>query len=46
MQNNEAYYNRAIYTALRIGFLALFVYWSLAIIKPFVLPVLWGVILL
>jgi predicted PurR-regulated permease PerM len=45
MKNNEEYYTRAIYTALRIGFIALLMYWSFAIIKPFVLVVVWGIII-
>jgi len=45
MQNDEGFYNRAIYTALRIGFIALLLFWSLAIIKPFILPVIWGIII-
>jgi len=45
MENNEKHYNRSIYTALRIGFIALLLVWSFEIIKPFVLPVLWGIII-
>ena len=45
MQNDEAYYTRAIYTALRIGFVALLIYWSFLIIKPFIMLVLWGIII-
>lgn len=46
MENsNEQYYTRAIYTALRISFIALIVYWSFLIIKPFVLVVVWGIII-
>ena len=45
MQNNEAYYTRAIYTALRIGFIALLIFWSFLIIKPFILLFLWGIII-
>ncbi len=44
-QNNEAFYNRAIYTALRIGFITLLLVWSFLIIKPFILPVIWGIII-
>ena len=45
MENNEAFYKRSIYTALRIGFIALLFVWSFEIIKPFLLPVLWGIII-
>ena len=45
MQNNEGFYNRAIHTTLRIGFITLLLVWSLAIIKPFILPVIWGIII-
>jgi len=45
MENNEAFYKRSIYTALRIGFIALLFVWSFEIIKPFILPVLWGIII-
>jgi len=45
MQNNEAYYTRAIYTALRIGFIALLLYGSFLIVKPFIMLFLWGIII-
>ena len=45
MKNNEEHYNRSIYTALRIGFIALLFVWSFLIIKPFILPVIWGMII-
>ncbi len=45
MENNEFHYKRAIYTALRIGFIALIFYWSFLIIKPFVMLILWGIII-
>ncbi len=45
MPNDETYYTRAVYTALRIGFLAVLLYWSVAIIKPFILPTVWGIII-
>jgi predicted PurR-regulated permease PerM len=43
--NNEAHYNRAILTALRISFIALLLVWSFFIIKPFIMLVLWGIII-
>jgi predicted PurR-regulated permease PerM len=45
MENNEHFYARAIHTALRISFIALLIYWSFLIIKPFVLVVVWGIII-
>ncbi len=45
MQNDEQQYTKAIYTALRIGFIALLLYWSFLIIQPFVMLVLWGIII-
>jgi predicted PurR-regulated permease PerM len=43
--NNESFYNRAIFTALRIGFITLLLVWSFLIIKPFVMLTLWGIII-
>ena len=45
MQDSESAYNRSIYTALRIGFVALLFVWSFLIIQPFILPTLWGIII-
>jgi predicted PurR-regulated permease PerM len=45
MQNNEEYYNRSIYTALRLGFIALLLIWSFLIIRPFIMLTLWGIII-
>jgi len=45
MENNEKHYNKSVITALRIGFIALLLVWSFEIIKPFILPVLWGLII-
>ena len=44
-KNNEAYYTRAIYTALRVSFIALLLYWSYEIIEPFVMLVIWSIII-
>ena len=43
--NNEQHYTQAIYTALRISFIAFLFYWSFLIIKPFMLVVIWGIII-
>ncbi len=45
MENNESFYNRSINTTLRIGFIVLLLVWSFQIIKPFIMPVLWGIII-
>ncbi|MCK5781281.1 MAG: AI-2E family transporter [Flavobacteriales bacterium] len=43
--DNEDYYRRSIYSAIRIGFIALLIIFSFMIIKPFIIPVLWGIII-
>jgi len=43
--NNEEHYSRSIYTAIRIGFIALLLVWSFLIVKPFIMLVLWGLII-
>ena len=45
MEDKESYYNRSVYSALRIGFIALLLIWSFLIIKPFILLMLWGIII-
>ncbi len=45
MENNEAYYTRTIYVALRLGFIALLLVWSYLIVRPFILLTIWGIIL-
>ena len=45
MENNEAFYTKAIYTALRIGFIAFILYWSYLIVRPFILVIIWSIIL-
>jgi predicted PurR-regulated permease PerM len=45
MKNNEEFYNRTILAALRLGFIALLLVWSFLILKPFLMPVLWGIII-
>jgi predicted PurR-regulated permease PerM len=42
---NEAYYTRAITAALRIGFVGLLIILSWLILKPFVMMVMWGIII-
>ncbi len=46
MENNsESHYTRSIYTFLRISFVALIIYWSYLIVKPFILITVWSIIL-
>ena len=45
MENSEAKYTRAIYMALRIGFIAFVLYWSYLIVQPFILVILWSIII-
>jgi predicted PurR-regulated permease PerM len=42
---NEAYYTRAITAALRIGFVGLLIILSWLILKPFVMLVMWSIII-
>ena len=44
-KKNEEYYNRTLVAALRISFIALLLVWSYLILKPFIMPVLWGIIM-
>jgi predicted PurR-regulated permease PerM len=43
--NNEAYYNRVVTAALRVGFVALLFLLSYVILKPFLLLVVWSIII-
>ncbi len=45
MNKNEEHYSRAINTAIRVGFILLLLVWSFLIVKPFIMPVLWGLII-
>ncbi len=45
MNNEEEYYKRIIYASLRVGFIFLLLIWSFLIIKPFVMLLLWGIII-
>ena len=45
MENKEQHYTQAINTSLRVGFILLLLVWSFEIVKPFVIPVLWGIII-
>jgi len=45
MENKEKHYTQAINTSLRIGFILLLLVWSFEIVKPFIMPVLWGIII-
>ena len=43
--NDEAYFTKAITTALRIGFVGLLLVLSYLILKPFLFVVMWGIII-
>lgn len=43
--DNEAFYNRAISASLRVAFVAFLFFLSYLIIKPFLLMVVWGIII-
>ena len=43
--DNEAYYDRVVSASLRIGFVALLFFLSFLIIKPFLMMVVWGIII-
>jgi predicted PurR-regulated permease PerM len=47
MTSNEdrAFEGRAVETSVRIGLLALLVFWCFAIVRPFLQPIVWGFIL-
>ena len=45
MNQKEQHYNQAINTTLRVGFILLLLVWSFEIVKPFIMPVLWGIII-
>ena len=45
MNTNEEYYSRSINTAIRVGFIVLLLVWSFLIVRPFIMPVLWGLII-
>jgi len=45
LANNEAYYERAIAATLRIAFVALLFVMSFMILKPFIVMVMWGIII-
>ncbi len=45
MDQKEQHYNLAINTTLRVGFILLLLVWSFEIVKPFIMPVLWGIII-
>ncbi len=45
INESEQSYRKATVTALRLGFLAILIMLSYAIIQPFILPILWGIII-
>lgn len=43
--NNNEFTSNAIEAAIRLGLLMLLAFWCLSIVTPFILPVIWGVII-
>ncbi len=43
--SNEVYADRAIVVAARLAFLALLVVWCFQIVQPFIMLILWGIII-
>ncbi len=44
-EKDKAFFNRALEATIRIGLLALLVAWCFEIVRPFVIPVFWGMII-
>ena len=42
---DRAFLNRAVESSIRIGLIALLVLWCFAVVRPFVQPIVWGIIL-
>ena len=45
MEANNILTRQAIETAIRLGLVFVLLLWSLAIVQPFILPVIWGIII-
>jgi predicted PurR-regulated permease PerM len=43
--NNNEFTQKIIEAVIRIGLLMLLIYWCYSIVRPFIMPVLWGVII-
>ena len=42
---NEEFTNQALEATIKIGVVALLVIWCFEIVKPFIIPILWGIII-
>ena len=42
---DRAFLTRAIETSIRVGLIALLVFWCFLVVRPFIQPIVWGVIL-
>jgi predicted PurR-regulated permease PerM len=42
---DRAFLNRAVETSVRLGLVALLVFWCFQVVRPFVQPIVWGIIL-
>jgi predicted PurR-regulated permease PerM len=43
--DDRAFMNRALETAIRLGLVALLLFWCFQVVRPFIQPVVWGVVL-
>ena len=43
--NERVFVRNSIEASMRIGFVALLVFWSFDIVKPFIIPLVWGIII-
>lgn len=44
-RQNKLFVNNMVESAIRIGLLVILLVWTYDIIKPFIIPVLWGAII-
>ena len=42
---DRAFLTRTIETSIRVGLIALLVFWCFLVVRPFIQPIVWGVIL-
>ena len=43
--DDKAFLNRALETTIRIGLVALLAVWCFRIVEPFIIPLVWGLII-
>jgi predicted PurR-regulated permease PerM len=42
---DDSYLNKVLESVVRVGLVLLLLYWCFSILRPFITPVVWGVIL-